>query len=92
MSNDLEKTSGYTLGKILKQADFSNQEVSKALSADHINVSKEKFTPSEFKKGMNEELEHKDVTKGSPKLTAKLTLPHLRQDPHYYDKLDKAGL
>lgn len=42
--------------------------------------------------GMNEELEHCDITGGDPILSAKIALAHLRDDPDYYIKLKKAGL
>lgn len=42
--------------------------------------------------GMNTELEHCDITCGDPIMTAKIALAHLREDPLYYEKLEKAGL
>ena len=38
--------------------------------------------------GMNEELEHCDITGGDPLMTAKIVLAHLREDPRYYEKLE----
>lgn len=43
----------------------------------------------EFLKGLNVELEHKDLTKGDPVQTAKIALAHLKEDPKYYEKLKK---
>ena len=44
----------------------------------------------EFKIGMKEELEHKDVTEGDPKLTAKIVIAHLNEDSKYYTKIEEA--
>ena len=44
--------------------------------------------PEEFKCGMKEELEHTDVTGGDREMTKKIVLAHLKEDPHYYSKLD----
>jgi hypothetical protein len=45
-----------------------------------------------LREGMDEELEHCDITGGDPILTAKIALSHLKEDPDYYVKLKKAGL
>lgn len=42
---------------------------------------------SEFHKGMNEELEHRDVTHGDYIMTGKIALVHLEEDSRYYTKL-----
>jgi len=44
---------------------------------------------NEFTLGLNEELEHKDVTGGDLKTTAKIALAHLKEDSRYYTKLKK---
>ncbi len=44
----------------------------------------------EARTGLNEELEHKDITHGSDKLTTEIVRAHLREDPHYYEKLKAA--
>lgn len=41
----------------------------------------------EFIQGMNEELEHVDVTKGDLVITAKIVLVHLKENSQYYTKL-----
>jgi hypothetical protein len=43
--------------------------------------------PDEFKKGMKEEMEHRDITGGDKDETRKIVTAHLREDPHYYTKL-----
>lgn len=42
--------------------------------------------------GMNEELEHCDITCGDPILTARIALAHLKEEPAYYMQLKDAGL
>lgn len=43
--------------------------------------------PDEFKMGMKEELEHKDVIGDDKEALKKIVLAHLKEDPHYYTKL-----
>jgi len=59
---------------------------------DKINLDWSKIDISQFKVGLKEELEHKDVTGGDLVLTAKIVLAHLKEDPHYYSKMEKIGL
>ena len=47
---------------------------------------------SQLKQGMQVELEHRDVTKGDPVMTARIALGHLAERKDYYTKLKKAGL
>ena len=47
------------------------------------------FNFSEFHRGMQVELEHKDITKSSPVLTAKIVAAHLKENPKYYTALKK---
>ena len=77
---------GYELGKMLKSS-FSDTEV--ATAAKKV---KSPFENKKLKEGMEDELEHEDVTKGDAVMTAKLTLPHLKKDPNYYEKLERLGL
>jgi len=42
----------------------------------------------QFTKGMNVELEHRGVTKGSYLKTGKITLDHLNEVPDYYDRIE----
>lgn len=46
--------------------------------------------PPEARSGLNEELEHKNITHGSDKLTTEIVKAHLREDPHYYEKIKAA--
>jgi hypothetical protein len=50
----------------------------------------EEFSDEEFHAGMNEELEHWDITQGDPFETGAIVIAHLREDPNYYKKLDIA--
>ena len=47
---------------------------------------------SQLRQGMKVELEHKDVTKGDPVMTARIALGHLAERKDYYTRLKKAGL
>ncbi len=47
------------------------------------------FNFEEFHKGMNVEMEHKDVTKGNVVKTAKIAAAHLTEKPNYYTLLQK---
>ena len=42
----------------------------------------------EFHKGLNVELEHADITKGDPILTANIALAHIRERKDYYTRLE----
>lgn len=56
------------------------------------------FTPEQFQKGLLVEIEHgswdaaTNITNDSPEMTAKIVWAHLKEDPQYYDKLEKLGL
>lgn len=60
-----------------------------------IDWSKSKFTPEEFRKGLDVELEHgrrnpqTNVTGDDPLLTGKIALAHLNEFPDYYERLSK---
>jgi len=54
-----------------------------------MKLDPKKFSPEQFHMGMNVEFEHKDVTKGDLKMTAKIALAHLRELPDYYTRLKK---
>ena len=57
-----------------------------------MKLDPKKYNPEQFHMGMNVELEHKDVTKGNLKMTAKIALAHLSEVPDYYTKLTNAKL
>lgn len=61
-------------------------------AADFLNVKFDKFSPDEFLRGINIELEHgkisstTNVTDDSLIMTAKIALAHLNEYPNYYNK------
>jgi hypothetical protein len=52
-----------------------------------IDWDKSKFKPSDLLQGFKVELEHRDVTKGDPVMTAKIAWAHLKEKPDYYQRL-----
>ena len=48
-----------------------------------------KICPKEMKKGMEVEKEHNDITKGDKEMIHKIVMAHLKEDKHYYSKLEK---
>jgi len=66
----------------MKFAEDKAREIGDALSVDWS-----KIDISEFAKGLEVELEHKDVTGGDLMLTGKIALAHLKEVPDYYTKL-----
>lgn len=60
-----------------------------------IDWEKSKFTPEQFRKGLDVELEHgrrnpqTNVTGDNPILTGKIALAHLNEFPDYYERLSK---
>lgn len=70
----------------------SGEEYCKRLG-DEMGVDWKEVNLDEFCDGMFEESsEHKDVTGGDSRKTAKIVLAHLKEDPKYYSKLDAVGL
>lgn len=43
-----------------------------------------------FKKALDVELEHTDITKGDLLMTGRIALAHLTEDPYYYTRLAKS--
>jgi hypothetical protein len=58
------------------------EDLGKILNIDFTAISRD-----EFKKGLEVEQEHVDVTQGDPETTAKIALAHLKEMPDYYTKL-----
>jgi len=56
---------------------------------DQLGVDWNEVDLDEFCDGMFVEEEHRDVTGGNAVTTAKIVLAHLKEDPHYYTKLEK---
>lgn len=76
-------------GEHVADSGFSAEESKKVAKQLGLDFSKEEFSFEEFHKGINVELEHSNVTKKSPTMSAKIALAHLKEDPHYYKKLEK---
>jgi hypothetical protein len=57
-----------------------------------LNIDWSQIDIDQFKVGMKEELEHRDVTDGDPVVTAKIVLAHFKENKDYYNKLKRAGL
>lgn len=60
-----------------------------ARAAKSLGVRFTHFTAADLARGMNIELEHRDVTHGAMIPTAKIALAHLRERPDYYKRLEK---
>lgn len=73
----------------LAEGGFSQEEAKLIAQKMKVSFDKEGFSLQEFCHGLNDELEHKDVTKRKALATAKLVLAHLRKDPKYYTKVDE---
>jgi hypothetical protein len=65
------------------------KQIDRVCSELGLDFSKLEFTKEDLIKGMNVELEHKDITGGNLILTAKIALAHLKEKPDYYDLLEK---
>lgn len=65
---------------------------------DRLGIDWSKIPLGEFQAGLTVELEHgswerdTDVTHNDLVKTAKIAWVHLKQDPHYYTKLRRAGI
>jgi hypothetical protein len=77
-----------------KKYDFS--DVRRMAKKDGLNIFP--FERQELIDGINTEIEHKksgkdiDVIGNHEEKMLKIAMAHLREDPHYYKKLKKAGL
>ena len=54
-----------------------------------LGVDWSKVDLKQFRKGLEVELEHRDITHGSYALTGKVALAHLKELPDYYTRLEK---
>lgn len=68
---------------------FTTRNTEHFIDKMNLDMNKEKFTPKSLLKGMNVELEHKDITGGDEILSGKIALAHLRENPNYYELLEK---
>ena len=60
--------------------------------AEENGISLSDIDMEELSIGLEEELEHSDVTGGELKPTFQIVVAHLKEDPKYYSKLEEAGL
>jgi hypothetical protein len=68
-----------------RNPSFTVADAQRALDA--LGVRPRGYTAADLARGMNVELEHRDVTHADPLLTARVALAHLRESPRYYDEL-----
>lgn len=59
------------------------------LLAQFFNINLNVVPLSEWKEGLNAELEHKNVTGGDLITTAQIVIAHLEEFPDYYKRLNK---
>jgi hypothetical protein len=57
---------------------------------DKLGIDWKKYDLKQFQMGMNEELEHRDVTHGNLLKTGKISFSHLKEKPDYYTRLKRA--
>lgn len=72
--------------------EFSAQKLEKSQMKrllEQLHVQQKEIDIDEFNLGMEQEAEHKDVTGGDPVKTAKIVMAHLKEDRHYYSKLEQ---
>lgn len=74
-----------------KYSDDEAREIGEAIGVDF-----NKFSLSEFRRGLEVEMEHgslwgdeTNVTKDDPHFTGKIAWAHLKEIPDYYTRLDK---
>jgi len=65
-----------------------NTETAQKL-ADKFNINLDVVPMKDFLFGLNAELEHRNITRGSHIITAKIVIAHLVEDPMYYHYLRK---
>jgi len=71
---------------LITERFITRQDIISGGLADKVNVSD--FDSKQLEMGIKVELEH---TKDE-KLAREIAMDHLKEDPHYYTKLSKAGL
>ena len=83
----------FVIPKITIKKSFTNEETLEIAEKLNINWKVSKFTPEEFRKGLDIELEHgliapeTNITNDDPILTAKITLAHLNEIKDYNTRL-----
>jgi HK97 family phage portal protein len=83
LGDDEEEDTQKSLEKSFSASDA--KRIGNELKVDWGNIDSK-----EFLMGLNEELEHSNITGGDPIKTAKIVLAHLEEDPKYYTKLENA--
>jgi Protein of unknown function (DUF5661) len=74
---------------VIGRVGSGNMKVSRKISDAIMKKMGYTFSPEEFNKGMNVEMEHQDVTNGNVVKTAKIAAAHLTENPKYYTLLKK---
>jgi hypothetical protein len=59
---------------------------------EDLGVNWKEVYPSEFRMGLEAELEHRDLTGGDLNQTALIALAHLKENSRYYTLLKESGL
>lgn len=86
----LKTMRGQKLEQLAKSAQCSRSQAKEV--GNKIGADWNKISLAEFHDGLCHEYEHDDVTNGDPVKTGKIALAHLKEDPHYYSKLKRAGI
>lgn len=72
----------------IEKGIFTSDDIKKVW--DKLGIDYDEYNLDEFTIGMNEELEHKNITGGDPIMTAKIVMAHLNEKPDYYTRLNEA--
>ncbi len=71
---------------------MAKKRISKSVArkiGDALKVNWNNINIEQFRRGLEVELEHRNVTHGSYLLTGKIALAHLKEYPDYYTRLKK---
>lgn len=85
----LQSQKGELIKGKMAEGGFSKEEAIRIAKLMDVDLDELDITVDEWVRGLNEELEHKDVTKKRAIMTGKIALDHLKEDPKYYSKLAK---
>jgi inorganic pyrophosphatase len=83
----LAETKGEVIKSKMSEGGYTTKEASRVASLLGADLTSLGISISEFTAGLNEEREHKDVTKDQAEKTGKIAIAHLKEDPKYYSKL-----
>lgn len=70
-------------------ADYKVSRDEAKRTAKKLKVKPSKIAPKQFQKGMQVEMEHRDLTKGKLKPTGQIARAHLKENKDYYKELAK---